>query len=357
MKGYYMVENMERESFHSIIEYLMRKDFLSILIGIMVEIINKEEELLKPDENKELSDMLFLLLNFKPKTDDIQHSYDDILGRLGQEPLRDALYKKMYSKELKELYPIITKLPIAYESTEIRIANMHFSGAIGLFDGVHDYEEERSQTARWFHFFDYKQIRAASSVEELTAIDAPETKLALVYILTGHYLDWYARLLTTAYTKAGFGARIENTRNPQIRLQYIIEGIHTHEEFKAFLPATTKVVPTSVKKKILEGYCDKKVINGVVKLLNEIGEAYSIGYKTCSKKRFAQIAWMVKEYCLVIKTNKYKTCKDLLTKYYGVQPTQYKVKDCSDLLKTVKGKTIKMKIENFCIENKDYCRK
>ena len=356
MKGYYIDNDADKETFHSIKEYLMRKDFLSILIDVCERIIEKGEDLLKPSEKEVLSDTLFTILNIKPKADEFQFSYDNLKGKMGKgHALRNAVYQRIYTKELRRLYPLVTKLPITYQSVEIRIAEMHFSGALGLFDGMLNYGEEASPTESWFSFNAYKQIRAASTVDELVPINT-ETELALVYILTGYYIGWYADLLERVIEDAGFGIPVEKTRFPQKKLESILSILQTDEEYKAFLPTTTGVVPTRYKKDLLTPYCHKNIILNVIKLLNDIGEDFKIGYKICSKKQFAQIAWMVKEYCRVIRTSKYKTCKDLLTKYYGVPPTQYKVKDCSDFLKKDKGQKLKKKLVDFSAEYERYCR-
>lgn len=335
--------------------YLRDHDFLFFIEDFCKVITENKDILLEPDKDALLCEMLYYLLNFKPKADEFKRTYDILFEKNSQEPLRMEIYQRLFSSELKRLYPHIQKTPIYYGTPEIDIAEMHFSGAIGLDRKKPEDYEQCAQLVRKFSFDAYKQLRAASTHHELQLVKSPHTKLALSHILLGHYIDWYARLLTSVIDKAGFGIYIENAINPETRLRSIIEGLLSREEMKAFTKDTAQEVNINIKKKTLEKYCRKDILLPLIKFLNDLGLEYKIGYKSCSKRDFAEFVWVIKEYCRLLNTTKYKPCKEALTRFYGVPPTQYKVKDCSEFLGTPEGRKLRKKVENFCAEHEKYC--
>lgn len=333
---------------------LNKNDFLSLIKDFCHIITERGDKLLEPDNDALLCEMLYYLLNFKPKVVAFQRTYDSIFEKYTQELLRMEIYKRLITSELREIYPLIKKTPIFYASPEIDIAEMHFSGAIGLDRKKPGDYRQTSYLIQKFSFDAYKQIRAASTHHELELVHSPHAKLALTHVLLGYYIDWYARLLTSVIDRAGFGIYIENSIHPETRLDSIINGLLTRDEMKAF-STNTPEVETNIKKKILENHCRKEILLYLIRFLNDLGFEYKIGYKACSKKDFAEYVWVIKEYCRVLNFTKYKPCKEALTMYYGVPPTQYKVKDCSEFLKTPAGKNLRKKIEQFCSEHEEYC--
>lgn len=338
--------------------FLERYDFFSLLIAVCKEITNGTY---KDDKgNSTLEKWLYFMLNCKPKADLFKQGYDDMISQYGMSALRQHIDKRLFvdEKELAVLYPLIEKLPIKYGSPEIDIAKMHFDGSIGLDrKKPEDYKDKLSPITLGFDFSSYKRIRAASTHRELVEVESHETKIALLHILTGYYIDWYARLLTRIINSAGFGIRIKDAINPQERLESIIVGLKTRDVLDVLSQTTAQTVDTNIKRDYLKGHCDKKVLNDTIKLLNKIGVEFHIRSKACSKKEFAQIAWVIKEYCRVLNFNKYQPCRNTLAHFYGIDVPTYKIKDGADYLKTKNGRKLRNMIDEFCAEHEDYCKK
>ena len=337
--------------------FLERYDFFSLLIAVCKEITKGTY---KDDRgNSTLEKWLYFMLNCKPKAEQFEQSYDDMITRYSMPVLRHHIDKRLFveEKELTVLYPLIEKLPIQYGSPEIDIAKMHFDGAIGLDrKKPEDYKDKLSPITLGFDFSSYKRLRAASTHRELVEVESPETKIALLHILTGYYIDWYARLLTRIIKSAGFGIKIKDVINPQERLESIIVELKTRDVLDVISQTATQTVDINIKKDLLKGHCDKKILVDTIKLLNRIGVEFYIRSKACSKKEFAQIAWVIKEYCRVLNFNKYQPCRNTLARYYGIDVPTYKIKDGSDYLKTKNGRKLRKMIDEFCAEHQEYCK-
>lgn len=358
MRGYLWDKKDAKPHFFQGSDYngmLEQFDFLSLICNGCLIIIEKGESLKEDGEKRTLAQWLYFLLNCPPKAKAFKLSYDDMFEKQGHEPLRQSLYQRIINKELRQVLPIVHGFNMIYGTPEIDIAEMHFSGAIGLDRKRPEDYKSCSLLTKQFDFNAYKQIRAASTVDELMAVESTDTKYSFLHILIGHYIDWYARLLTDVITKANFGILIKDVIDPEARIESIIEKVTTRDELKTFLPNTKQRVNASIKKHLLKDYCKQGVLSDLSQMLYEIEKQFKIGTKACSKKEFAQIAWVIKEYCRVLKITKYKPCKAMLTNYYGVPSSEYKIRDASDFLKTPDGRSLRKKIETFCSEHEKYC--
>ena len=326
--------------------------FIDILCGICKTVTEYDDAKHEYSLNKSL----YFVLNMAPLLDMQRADYLSIIDKRVTKSQIETL-KEQLAQDIAKVLSAIRRCPVMYDEPEEDIAKLHFNGAFGKgLPNPSDYNVECSPAVRGFNVDVYKRIRSAFTVQELIQIDSNSGKYAVLYILTGYYINEYYDVVTNALRKAGLQhiyAGFSTHRFIQDKLDWILMRL-TNEHYDAYVDAEGyEPINMAAKKELLsKRFCSSKIQKDVIKLLDEIGKDFKIGTKACSKRRFCEIVYVIKEHMDCWNEEKYVPSRHLLSRYYGFQqePT-YKISECRKFEQSEDGKILIHKIQKFCAEH------
>lgn len=295
-----------------------------------------------------LNKWLYLILNLSPVLEQQESIYAGII-KGGNTAARIEKLKVQLSKDISSVLMRLRYAPIIYDQPEEDLAKLHFNGAFGR--GIPDwttYDYEPSWAVRSFKQEVYQKIRSAFTVEELELIEQRDTKLAVVYLLTGYYINEYYKAVASVLRKAGLNYLLNFNGTQQDKLEEILRQL-TRSRYKEYLqdgdvnPPSPNEKTQILSKKVCTLSCRSKLI----KFLDSLTEEFKIGTRACSKRDFANIVYVLMDNLSCWKEKRFATSKRILSMYYGVQEPQYKVSDCDEFLRTDEGKKLQSMIDKF----------
>lgn len=292
---------------------------------------------------------LYFILNLQPLLQRQENEYLATIKNGNTESKIDKL-KKQLCFDLGSILKWLSTAPIAYDKPEEDLAKLHFSGAFGR--GVPDSSQYGFKPSWAVSVFDlniYKQIRCAFSVEDLEHIESREMKLAVLYLLTGYYIDQYYQTVSSVLRTAGLNYVITYHGTQQDKLFDYLYRL-SHNRYKEYLEDADVNPPSKTEKKLLinKNFCKLSKRDKLIKFLDSLTTEFKIGTRACSKRDFANIVFVLTEQLSCWEEKRYATSKRTLSQFYGLakEPT-YKVSDCSAFLKTEDGKRLRKMIKKF----------
>lgn len=320
--------------------------FIEVLVRICQSITEKGRAM----SDLSLNTWLYFVLNLMPYLDRLKSSYDSILFK-GMTPTSIQKLKETLAGDIGKILKSINKVPILFDKPEEALAELHFNGAFGR--GVpdpHSYDVECSLEAANFDIEVYKRIRSAFTVEELEQIDSREGKYAVLYILTGYYINAYYNVVARVLQRA----RLEYLLIPsdafvELKLDVLLRRL-TGESYRMYVDAEGSIPPSKQERMSLltKKFCKSTIKNDMGKFLDEIRKDFKIGTKACSKRDFANIVFVFTQYMDCWNETHFATNRRLLSEYYGIPETKYKLSECRKFEKTEDGKNLIRKIQEFC---------
>lgn len=298
--------------------------------------------------DKAINKWLYLILNLYPLFEQ-QESIYSVIIKDGNTASRIDKLKKQLCTDLGMVLKWINAAPIIYDKPEEDLAKLHFSGAFGW--GIPDssqYDFEPSWAVRDFNLEIYKKIRSAFTVEELEAIDSREMKLAVVHLLTGYYIDKYYKMVSSILRKAGLNYIVNYNGTQEDKLSDLLIRL-SHNRYKEYLEKGD-VNPPSKNEKIGlldKSICDRSKQKKLIKFLESLTDEMKIEMRSCSKRDFANIVYVLSQYLSCWKEKRYATSKRVLSMFYGIPEPTYKISDPSDYIKTPEGKKLLTLIDKF----------
>ena len=293
---------------------------------------------------------LYLALNLSPVLEQQESEYSGIIRGVTTIQKVEKLKGQLCS-DLKTVLKWISAAPIIYDKPEEDLAKLHFSGAFGR--GIPDksaYDYEPSWAVRIFDLNVYKQIRSSFTVEDLELIESREMKLAVLYLLTGYYIDAYYNVVSSILRKAGLNYVITTHGTQQDKLMDILKRL-SHNRYKEFIEDKGLNPPSKNEKKYIldKNFCNLKNRDELIKFLESLLEECKIGTRACSKRDFVNIVCALSTNLSCWREKRFAPSKRVLSMFYGIQEPTYKVnaRDYSAFVNTTEGKTLLSRIERF----------
>lgn len=293
---------------------------------------------------------LYLILNLGPVLEKQETIYSNII-KGGITTQRVGKLKGMLCFDLGAVLKWISVAPIIYDEPEQDIAKLHFNGAFGL--GLPDnsaYGYEPSWAVKAFDLGVYKQIRSAFTVEDLELIESRTMKLAVLYLLTGYYIDAYYKVVSSILRKAGLNYVISINGTQQDKLFEILKRL-SHNRYKEYIEEYSLNPPSNNEKMYIldKSICNLKNRDKLIKFLESLIKECKIGTRACSKRDFVNIVYALSTKLSCWKEKRFAPSKRVLSLFYGMQEPTYKVNvsDYSKYIETAEGKELLSRIEKF----------
>ena len=357
----YLIKGKSDECNHT----LMNNTTASIL-SIILKALVEEGNSMSDDE---LNEKLYYILNLAPVLTRTKKDYLDLVKKNEKRKLLERV-----KRDLDLIVQWLQFYPIVYGNQEKEIARWHFDGCFGyeipreLSSGlpvkaskvVSDGTSCSTAVAN-FDLIEYKRIRAAFFFEDLEQIDSRSTKLSVIAILSAFYIDSLYKAISVALGKVGNGYMCIDTDNIERRIDYTLSWLSGSVYSDTSSTPGREFVSLTGKKTLLRKYgINKKELNKrLIIFLDNIGVDFGIGTKRCKKYHFANIVFLLKKHMTVWgeDMDNYAKCKELLSKYYGIDTPTYKVSHCDAFAHSNEGQKLVRDIQRFCDEYNTFLAK